>query len=62
MDGRIMKRKDLSESQSEPEDLVEAVVAKIRPLPATVLPSEHFLKQMRLRLLSLQSQATKRAA
>ena len=45
---------------------IEAVVQRIRPLPANVIPSEAFQAQMKLRLLHLEAEqrgrSEKRAA
>ena len=44
-------------------EVIDALAAKIRPLPENVLPSERFMEQMRLHLLGLRPKAaSKRAA
>jgi hypothetical protein len=37
-----------------PSEETEDITAQIRPLPENVVPSERFLKQMRLRLLQME--------
>jgi hypothetical protein len=39
------------------EEILDEVAAKIRPLPETVVPSDRFREQMRLRLLRLDPAA-----
>ena len=48
---------------NDPE--LDALAAKIRPLPASIVPSEQFVASMRLRILQLPKQqptAERRAA
>jgi hypothetical protein len=48
---------------NDPE--LDAIAAKIRPLPANIVPSEQFIANMRLRILQLPQQppvADRRAA
>ena len=49
-----MELKHPDSPQAVQDEALEAVVAKIRPLPENVVPSERFREQMRLRLLQLQ--------
>jgi hypothetical protein len=54
--------KDIKALDSQTQELVEAVAAKIQPLPKNVVPSEMFMKQMRRRLLDLEPKASPRRA
>jgi hypothetical protein len=57
-----MKQTVPEQTLAQNDELVKTVAAKIRPLPDNVVPSERFTAQMRLRLLSLQPKAPRRAA
>ncbi len=48
-----MKLEDFGSRQAERENL-EAVAARITPLPSNVVPSETFVTETRLRLLQLE--------
>jgi hypothetical protein len=41
---------------------LNAVAARIRPLPANIVPSERFMEKMRARLLGLTAQRSSKAA
>ena len=45
-----MELKDFARSKAAIEEADDALVARIRPLPADVLPSKRFLEQVRLQL------------
>ncbi len=54
---------DLNGTQEPTADLeLNAVAARIRPLPRSVVPSRRFVEQMRLRLLNLNTQRDSKAA
>jgi hypothetical protein len=52
-----MELKDFARSRAALEEADNAVVARIRPLPADVVPSKHFQEQVRLQLLQLDGKA-----
>ncbi len=55
--------KDTLRPQPEEDRELDAVAKQVRPLPANVVPSDIFLRQMRKRILELQPQdASGRAA
>jgi hypothetical protein len=59
-----MKLKDIL-FQHSPDESLREIVVLLRPLPASVSPSEYFLAQTRLRLLQLENgrqSSTQRAA
>ena len=59
-----MELKDFVQSRAVLDDIDVEVVAKIRPLPADIVPSKRFQEQTRLRLLQLNApdRATRQAA
>ena len=55
--------KNTQQPEPEEDEEMNAIAKQIRPLPANVVPSELFLRQMRKRILALQPKdATGRAA
>ena len=48
-----MELRDINAEQQITDPELEAVAARIRPLPASIVPSERFLRQMRRHLLQL---------
>ena len=56
-----MELKDFIAHRDAIEETLDAVVAKIRPLPADIAPSEGFRRRMRLQLLQLESGAKRSA-
>ena len=53
-----MELKDFAAGRAALDAFETAVVARIRPLPADVVPSKHFQEQTRLRLLQLDDAKT----
>ena len=58
-----MDLRDFGTDQQPTSDWeLNAVAARIRPLPANIVPSERFMEKMRSRLLGLSAQRTSKAA
>ena len=59
LEGEFMEIKQFATLDPE----LEALAAKIKPLPADIVPSEKFVAEMRLRILQLEKpEAVRRAA
>ena len=58
-----MDLRDFGTDQQPTSDQdLNAVAARIQPLPANIVPSEHFMEKMRSRLLGLTAQRASKAA
>jgi len=50
-----MDRDEITARRMEEETALKEVASLIRPLPDNVIPSEEFMRRMRLRLLKLEA-------